>query len=158
MSTSPIVVSENDVDDESSNVELNISSSSINTSSPKAGGYRKARCRYCTLSLSYAKIPLMYTHIANQCDAVVRINSAARLDTITKLSEFDQQSQSPKSVKRMIQLDDVSSTQKQKKIDQYGSRIIPTNERNEIDRSLLKALVMNGVTFNIITAVAAKLK
>ncbi|CAF1320029.1 unnamed protein product [Adineta steineri] len=104
MSTSPIVVSENDVDDESSNVELNISSSSINTSSPKAGGYRKARCRYCTLSLSYAKIPLMYTHIANQCDAVVRINSAARLDTITKLSEFDQQSQSPKSVKRMIQI------------------------------------------------------
>jgi hypothetical protein len=120
MTTSSVVVIEDDVGDDTSNSEFNISSSSINTSSPKVmgrnrnyiwshfidegeartGGYRKARCRYCMLVLSYAKIPLMYTHITNQCDAVVKLNPVARVDTIAKLTEVDRQYQSPKSTKR----------------------------------------------------------
>jgi hypothetical protein len=46
----------------------------------------------------------MCNHIANQCDAVVKLNPTGRLDIIMKLSEFDLQSQSPKPTKRMLQV------------------------------------------------------
>ena len=121
---SSMVVLEDDVDNETSGSDLNTSSNSISTTSPKVlgrtrnyiwshfidegdaktGGYRRARCRYCTVIFSYAKIPLMYGHIAHQCDAVVTLNPAARIETLAKLSEFDQPSQSPKSTKRTIQV------------------------------------------------------
>ncbi|CAF1482961.1 unnamed protein product [Didymodactylos carnosus] len=101
--------------------------------------------------LSYAKIPMMYNHIVNQCDVVVTQNPSARFDTITKLTEIDQQYQSPKSAKRFAQMYDSSSTKKQMKMDQYGSRVIPPNEKLDIDRTLLKALIMNGVPFQLVT-------
>lgn len=124
MSMSPVVVIEDDAGDETSNSELSVSSNSIIASSPKTlgrqrnyiwshfidegdaktGGYRKARCRYCTAILNYAKIPMMYNHIANQCEGVVTSNPGARLDIVTKMTEFDQQNQSPKSLKRIAQV------------------------------------------------------
>ena len=125
MSTSPIVfIDEDTAGDETSNSELSVSSNSINTSTPKTlgrnrnyiwshfndegeaktGGYRKAQCRYCMTSLSYAKIPMMYNHIANQCDAIVTQNPTARLDAIAKLTELDRQHQSPKATKRSAQV------------------------------------------------------
>jgi hypothetical protein len=36
-------------------------------------------------------------------------------------------------------------------MDQYGSRIVTANEKLEIDRSLLKMFIMNGMAFNIVT-------
>ncbi|CAF1066407.1 unnamed protein product [Didymodactylos carnosus] len=48
-------------------------------------------------------------------------------------------------------LDDSSSTKKQMKMDQYGFRVIPPNEKLDIDRTLLKALIMNGVPFQLVT-------
>ncbi|CAF1661653.1 unnamed protein product, partial [Adineta ricciae] len=172
MATSPITLIDDNTGDETSNSELSISSSSFNTSSPKTcgrnrnyiwshfidegeaktGGYRKARCRYCKILLSYAKIPMMYNHIAGQCDALVIQNPTARIDTIAKLTEIDQQNQSPKSAKRLVQLYDASSTKKQMKMDQYGSRILSPNEKLDIDRTLLKALIMNSIPFQIVTS------
>lgn len=124
MASSPVVIMEDNTGDEASNSDLSISSNSISASSPKTsgrnrnyiwshfidegeaktGGYRKARCRYCMLLLSYAKIPMMYNHIANQCDGVVIQNPTVRLDTIAKLTEIDRQNQSPKSTKRLAQV------------------------------------------------------
>ena len=124
MATSSIVVIDDNTGDETSNSELSISSNSFNASSPKTlgrnrnyiwshfidegeaktGGYRKARCRYCMMLLSYAKISMMYSHIANQCDVVVTKNPAARIDTIAKLTEVDHQNQSPKCAKRLAQV------------------------------------------------------
>jgi hypothetical protein len=124
MADSPIVVIDDNIGDETSNSELSISSNSFNASSPKTvgrnrnyiwshfidegeaktGGYRKARCRYCMVLLNYAKIPMMFNHIANQCDVVVTQNPTARVDTIVKLAEIDRQNQSPKSTKRLAQV------------------------------------------------------
>jgi hypothetical protein len=36
------------------------------------------------------------------------------------------------------------------KMDQYGSRILPTNEKLEIDRILLKAFIMNSIPFQAV--------
>jgi hypothetical protein len=124
MTTSSVVLIDDNTGDEASNSDLSISSNSISASSPKTsgrnrnyiwshfidegeaktGGYRKARCRYCMVLLSYAKIPMMHSHIANQCDAVITQNPTARVDTITKLTEIDRQNQSPKSTKRLAQV------------------------------------------------------
>ena len=38
------------------------------------------------------------------------------------------------------------------KIDRYGSRIISSNEKLEIDRYLLRALIMNGIAFNAVSS------
>ena len=46
---------------------------------------------------------------------------------------------------------DASSAKKQMKIDQYGSRIIPANEKLDIDRTLLKTLIMNNIPFQVVT-------
>lgn len=126
MAHSPVVILDDDIVNETSTSDLNLSSTSMNTSSPKVlgrtrnyiwshfidegeaktGGYRKARCRYCSIILNYAKIPLMYTHIANQCDTVVLTNPAGRMETISKLSELDASIQSPKVAKRTTQVVD----------------------------------------------------
>jgi hypothetical protein len=45
----------------------------------------------------------------------------------------------------------MTSTHKQMKMNQYGSRIIPANERHEIDRTLLKTFIMNGISFRTVT-------
>lgn len=125
MNTSPVVVIDGDVGDDTSSSDLNISSNSINASSPKTvgrncnyiwshfidegeaktGGYRKARCRYCMMLLSYAKIPMMYTHIASQCDAVMTLNPVGRVNTMAKLEGTDRQCQSSKGVKRTAQVE-----------------------------------------------------
>ena len=125
MSNSPTIVIDSDADNEMSSLEVNVSSNSVDTSSPlrlmgrhrnyiwshfidegeaKTGGYRKARCRYCMILLNYVKIPLMYSHIANQCDIVLEVNPSARLDAIAKFSENDQQNHSPKTTKRVLQV------------------------------------------------------
>lgn len=186
-----LVVLDEDVGEDTSNSELSISSNSISTSSPKpsgrsrnyiwshfvdegdakAGAYRKARCRYCASVFNYAKVSMMYNHIANQCDAVLSINPAARVDVIGKLAEADRQIQSPKSMKRALQVSirsllfvhkypfrrsfqlyDMSPASKQMRMDQYGSRAIPANERLEIDRSLLRAFIMNGMPFHAVAS------
>jgi hypothetical protein len=43
----------------------------------KTPGHRKAQCKYCLLCLNFAKLNMMYSHIAHQCDEVINYNPNA---------------------------------------------------------------------------------
>lgn len=69
----------------------------------KSGGHRKASCRYCQMVFNYAKISMMYSHIAHQCSQIVVENPQGRLETILRI-EANSQSSSSKSQKRAIEV------------------------------------------------------
>jgi hypothetical protein len=69
----------------------------------KTGGHRKACCRYCQTVFNYAKINMMYAHIAHQCTQIVVENPQGRIETILRL-EGNSQSSSSKSQKRAIEV------------------------------------------------------
>ena len=48
----------------------------------KTPGHRKAQCKYCLLSLNFAKLSIMCSHIAHHCDEIVNYNPNARKETI----------------------------------------------------------------------------
>lgn len=105
------LLSPTDSDSTSSTMSIN-SHSSITIESPKHGGgrqrdiiwshfhdmgpaktpgHRKAQCKYCQLYLNFAKLHMMYTHIAYQCEEIIQRNPQARKDIIIKMRDMDNQ-------------------------------------------------------------------
>jgi hypothetical protein len=58
----------------------------------KTTGHRKAQCKYCLSCFNFAKLNVMYSHIAHQCDEIVTYNPNARKEIITRMRDFEQQS------------------------------------------------------------------
>jgi hypothetical protein len=69
----------------------------------KTGGHRKACCKYCQTTFNYAKINMMYAHIAHQCASIVNQNPQGRKETIVRIEEYSQ-SQSLKGQKRTTEV------------------------------------------------------
>lgn len=108
----------------SSSEDIIYSSSSITLHSPKTGGrhrdfiwscfddmgpaktpgHRKAQCKYCLLSFSFAKLNLMYTHIAYQCDEIFNYNPNTRKETLLKMRELEEDFSPSKKRKRIMEV------------------------------------------------------
>jgi hypothetical protein len=70
----------------------------------KTHGHRKAQCKYCLLCLNFAKLNLMYSHIAHQCDEIVNYNPNARKEIILKMRDFEQQPSPARNKKRATEV------------------------------------------------------
>ena len=104
------LLSPTDWDSTSSTISIN-SRSSATIESPKQGGrqrdmiwphfhdmgpaktpgHRKAQCRYCQLYLNFAKLHMMYAHIAYQCEEIIYRNPQARKDIVIKMRDMENQ-------------------------------------------------------------------
>ena len=57
----------------------------------KTPGHRKAQCRYCQLYLNFAKLHMMYTYIAYQCEEIIYCNPQARKDIVIEMRDMENQ-------------------------------------------------------------------
>ncbi|CAF1140052.1 unnamed protein product, partial [Didymodactylos carnosus] len=97
----------------------------------------------------------MYRHIAQEFQAILEDNPQVRKEVIRRLLTLNNQEQSPekstrKRLKRNIgssSSQSSSSNSRQLQIDQFSARLIPLQEKQEIDRSLLRAFIMCGISF-----------
>ncbi|CAF1410262.1 unnamed protein product, partial [Didymodactylos carnosus] len=122
----------------------------------KTGGHRKCHCKYCSSQFNYAKIILMYRHIAHECQAILQDNPQVRKEVIRRLLSLNNQEQSPEeSTRKRLKRNtgspsstSSSSNSRQLQIDYFSARSIPLREKQEIDRSLLRAFIMCGMSFH----------
>ncbi len=70
----------------------------------KTPGHRKAQCKYCLLCLNFAKLHVMYSHIAHQCDEVINYNPNVRKEIILKMRDFEQQPSPSRNKKRFMEV------------------------------------------------------
>ena len=70
----------------------------------KTPGHRKAQCQYCLLCLSFAKLNMMYSHIAHQCDQIVNYDPNARKEIIIKMRDLEKQSSPTSNKKRSVEV------------------------------------------------------
>ncbi|CAF0946916.1 unnamed protein product [Didymodactylos carnosus] len=114
-------------------------------------GHRKAQCKYCSWCLNLAKVNMMYSHIAFQCDEINNYDSNARKEVISKLRDLEQQTSPGRYKRRAIEMmSDDSLSSKQYTMDRFTSRIIAYSEQQSIDRYLLRAIIMNGISFRTV--------
>lgn len=57
--------------------------------SAKTAGHRKAQCKYCLRFFHFAKLNIMYNHIAHQCEEVINHDPKVRKEVLSKLRDFD---------------------------------------------------------------------
>ncbi|CAF3662746.1 unnamed protein product [Rotaria sp. Silwood1] len=117
----------------------------------KTPGHHKAQCKYYLSFFNFAKLHIMYSHIAHQCDEIVIYNPNARKEVITRMRDFEQQSP-PGRVRRQSSKTGSANQlmSKQYTTDRFTSRIISYSEQQNIDRYLLRAVIMNGILFRTI--------
>ncbi|CAM4802748.1 unnamed protein product [Rotaria magnacalcarata] len=148
----------------SSNEVISGCSSSISFESPKHGGrqrdsiwlhfndmgpaktlgHSKVQCKYCLLCLNFAKLNMMYTHIAHQCDEIINYDPNARKEIIIQTCKMEEQLSPGRNNKRIIDVvSNDPSLRKQSTMDRFTSRIISYSEQQNIDRDLLRAAIMN---------------
>jgi hypothetical protein len=70
----------------------------------KTPGHRKAKCKYCLLAFNFAKLNIMYAHIAHQCEDVLHANPNARKEAIFRMHEFDGQALTGTATKKAKQV------------------------------------------------------
>ncbi|CAF2013746.1 unnamed protein product [Rotaria magnacalcarata] len=149
----------------SSNEVISGCSSSISFESPKHGGrqrdsiwlhfndmgpaktlgHSKVQCKYCLLCLNFAKLNMMYTHIAHQFDEIINYDPNARKEIIIQACKMEEQLSPGRNNKRIIDVvSNDPSLRKQSTMDRFTSRIISYSEQQNIDRDLLRAAIMNG--------------
>ncbi|CAF4624104.1 unnamed protein product, partial [Rotaria magnacalcarata] len=148
----------------SSNEVISGCSSSISFESPKHGGrqrdsiwlhfndmgpaktlgHSKVQCKYCLLCLNFAKLNMMYTHIAHQFDEIINYDPNARKEIIIQACKMEEQLSPGRNNKRIIDVvSNDPSLRKQSTMDRFTSRIISYSEQQNIDRDLLRAAIMN---------------
>ncbi|CAF1333103.1 unnamed protein product [Adineta ricciae] len=117
----------------------------------KTPGHRKAQCKYCSQYFNFAKLNLMYTHAAHQCDQIINYNPSGRKEIILKMRGFEEESLPSRKKKRSTEVTSTDSpSRKQHTMDRFATRIISYSEQQTIDRYLLRAIVMNGISFRTI--------
>ena len=72
--------------------------------SARTPGHRKAQCKYCSWYLNLAKVNMMYSHIAFQCDEINNYDSNARKEIISKLRDSEQQTSPGRYKRRAIEV------------------------------------------------------
>ncbi|CAF1481698.1 unnamed protein product [Rotaria sordida] len=110
----------------------------------KTPGHRNAQCEYCLSCFNFAKLHVMYSYISHQCDEIVTYNPNARKEMITRMRDFEQQSP-PSQAGSADQL-----LSKQYTMDRFTCKILSYSEQQNIDRYLLRAVIMNGISFRTV--------
>ncbi|CAF1523635.1 unnamed protein product, partial [Rotaria sordida] len=112
----------------------------------KTPGHREAQCKYCLSCFNFAKLHVMYSYIAYQCDEIVTYNPNARKEIITRMRDFEQQSPPSRIRRRSSEAGSVDQLlSKQYTMDRFTCRILSYSEQQNIDRYLLRAVIMNGI-------------
>ncbi|CAF3567984.1 unnamed protein product [Rotaria socialis] len=138
-------------DSSSSTISIN-SRSSITIESPKQGGRQRDVIWSHFHDMGPAKTPGHRKAKSHQCEKIVLCNPQARKYIIMKMRDMHNQSSPSTNKRRETEIQTTykdSLRHKQYTIDRFTSRIIPLAEQQTIDRCLLRAIIMNDLSFRI---------
>ncbi|CAF1139877.1 unnamed protein product [Didymodactylos carnosus] len=125
----------------------------------KTTGHKKCKCKYCNTTFQYAKLPMMYRHISHECEHISSINPNGLKEILVKLNSSTTDTSNSKRLKAHHLTSTAASTLskslitttpkcgKQLNMDQFGTRTILPSEKQSIDQTLVRAFVMNGMSF-----------